>query len=145
MQVAIEKITPERAAEYAEKAHPGLRKRSSGVRGMAEFMRAGHWMESPDPIAFDTDGYLVNGRRRLLAIVASGIAREMVVVRDLSRIAFPEIDRGTRRSCRDRMLAQYANLRADEREAERQARAAKIQAAIAGSRADAREAAERGR
>jgi hypothetical protein len=117
MQPTIESITPEIASRYLETAHPTLRKViRSNVERFATVMRGGCWNQSPDAVAFDIDGSLINGRHRLLAVVKSRVTVPMLVVRELPRRAFESIDIGTCRSTRATVLAHGASYRADERE-----------------------------
>lgn len=50
------------------------------VATLAGMMRAGKWTVSPAPIAFDTQGNLVDGQHRLLAVVDSGVTCPFLVL-----------------------------------------------------------------
>lgn len=65
-------LTPVDALSILERVHPKQRKPSlARVRNLLLTMNAGKWHEPPftaDSIAFDSDGYLVNGLHRMLAL-----------------------------------------------------------------------------
>lgn len=86
--IRIEHITPHVAAKLLEKN----RNRGVSQRWVDEFARlmmAGEWRDSMgDPIAIDTDGNLVNGQHRLLAVVQSGHSADFVVQRGVDPTDF---------------------------------------------------------
>lgn len=66
-------ITPEIAQEWLNK-NPNYRKlRIARAKFYAEQMSNGRWQRTEEPICLDTDGNLVNGQHRLMAIVISGV------------------------------------------------------------------------
>lgn len=65
-------LSPVDAAEIIMRVHPKQRKPNLGrVRNLLLAMQSGKWHEPPftaDSIAFDSDGFLVNGMHRMLAL-----------------------------------------------------------------------------
>ncbi|MCD8286223.1 MAG: hypothetical protein LUD50_03235 [Clostridia bacterium] len=65
-------------------------------------LKTGRFVLDPyDCVGFNTDGVLVNGQHRLMAIAESGIGGWVVVVRNGNKDAFPIVDIGTKRSAGD--------------------------------------------
>jgi hypothetical protein len=104
MQPTIEIITPEVAVTYLNQIHRNQRRVSQHrVDALAEDMTTGNWFDSNDGIAFDENGFLINGQHRLLAIVKSGIAQQFIVIRNLSEKAFFTMDRGVKRTAKHQL------------------------------------------
>jgi hypothetical protein len=61
-------------------------------------MKAGRWLETHQGIAFDTDGRLIDGRHRLMAVAASGVTVRMWVFPEQTRETFDVIDTGYARA-----------------------------------------------
>ena len=83
MKVAIEVITPRQAEAYLAANvgnRPVLR---AVVARYAREMAAGNWLLTHQGIAFDSQGKLVDGQHRLMAIIEAGRAVQMVVTRDI--------------------------------------------------------------
>lgn len=68
-------------------------------------MKAGTWKETPEPIAFDENGDLVNGHHRMNAVIASESTIEFWVARGVPRGSVSKIDGGRSRSVSDRLYA----------------------------------------
>ena len=66
-------------------------------------MMRGEWQISPDAIAFDVAGDLVNGQHRLTALCESELSRPLpfLVVHGLPEEAYSVIDKGTKRTSGD--------------------------------------------
>lgn len=75
--------------------------RASAVAAYAADMTNGDWRWTGDPIRFATDGTLLDGQHRLLAIVESGVTIPLLVIRGLDRDAQEDIDRGVPRKYAD--------------------------------------------
>lgn len=90
-----ELITPFLASQMLKKVHPNQRSVSKGtVKRYSSMMKNGRWDLTPHGIIFDSDGYLVDGQHRLLAVVDSG-EDQMFTVHKLPRGAnVGGIDRG---------------------------------------------------
>jgi hypothetical protein len=73
-------ITPEMAARWLEKNTANNRNvNGPTVDVYARDMRAGRWQLTPQGVAFNRTGELVDGQHRLHAIIKAGVAVEMVV------------------------------------------------------------------
>lgn len=102
MTTTVEMIGPEKAEEYTRKAHPNQRKlRNNAVEQYAAAMKAGQWVLTPDGIAFDCEGNLIQGNHRLHAILRSGMTLPFNVTRNASEKSFAVLDQGLRRSYAD--------------------------------------------
>lgn len=67
----------------------------------AAYMEQGEFIETNDAICFTDDGRLINGQHRLTAIILSGKAQWMLVLRNLDPAAIHVMDRGRKRSLAD--------------------------------------------
>lgn len=99
--VRIEIITPEMAKEYLEHNNKNRPCSERQVNEYATRMKAGEWMLSPDAIAFDYNGNLINGQHRLKAVVKSGINCQFYVGRNCMPSVFVVTDEGRKRSAGD--------------------------------------------
>lgn len=88
MDYQVEKITPEKAAEYlkANTANPrGTKLNMARVKQYAHDMKAGLWELNGEAIQFGEDGTLKNGAHRLAAIITANVPVETVVIRGIDR------------------------------------------------------------
>lgn len=72
-------ISPEQAAKWLERNDNNRNVNVAKVKKMAKDMREGHWDTTHQGIAIASDGTLVDGQHRLLAIVESGVTVRMNV------------------------------------------------------------------
>jgi len=101
MQQRIEVITPEKAESYLQVTHPNQRPINAGrVRMYANEMTNGSWEIVPDSIAFDENGYLVNGRHRLEAVLKADATITAFVASGLPANSFPVMDQGQKRNAK---------------------------------------------
>jgi len=85
-----------------EMNHPNNRRKKLWKIGlMVEDIKNGRWRETHQGIAFDTDGWLVDGQNRLEAIAESGIGVVMMVCFDVPKEGVPVFDTGSVRSVSD--------------------------------------------
>ena len=99
MKLEIIKVTPDKAKKWLAKNHPHNRSVSwNRVEAFVNDMVAGNWRLTHQGIAFDGDGYLIDGQHRLHAVVNSGKAIEMAVVTNETAGFHDPIDRGAPRS-----------------------------------------------
>lgn len=99
--VAIERVTPEIAKGLLKNA-PYQRKISqTTVEFYARMMTEGLWHFTGEAIMVDWDGNNANGRHRLLAIISSGRAQNLVVVRGIDPDSFDAMDQGKSRTFGD--------------------------------------------
>lgn len=108
-----ELVTPEKARLMLQARYAGQRKLSdSDVRRWARDMAAGNWTLSPDGVAFDTVGQLVNGQHRLHAIIRSNTNQILLIVRGLPTRSYDAMDTGKKRTFGDLLRSRqykYAN------------------------------------
>lgn len=100
-EVSIEIVDAEMAKEMLAAQINKRPMRAAWVREYADLMTRKKWGLSQDAIVVDIDGHLRNGQHRLQAIVDTGMAQYLVVLRGVS----PEIDKncdmGKRRTVKD--------------------------------------------
>jgi hypothetical protein len=95
-------VTPERANEWLRLNRHNRQIRKSKVQHYAEIMLKNDWaQEHPDPIIFDTNGVMINGQHRLLAIVQSQKTQRMRVLRNVPPEMAHVIDKGVVRDTAD--------------------------------------------
>jgi len=92
-------VTPEMAADWLDTRNPdGNRSLSRLISGRyADAMRRGEWKVTHQGLAFDTDGWVVDGQHRLSGIANSGVVVQIWVFPDMPRDTFDAIDVGRRR------------------------------------------------
>lgn len=104
-------ITPEMAEQFLLSDMPGNRSINANYIGtMVRDMEKDTWKRSPQPISFDTDGKLIDGRHRLNALVLSQKPQFMFVVRNCPSSCMDHIDCGRKRGLVDRLRIGYPEL-----------------------------------
>lgn len=98
---SLELVTPEIAEQWLTKNTHNRRQRESGKEKYARDMESDAWIENGDAIRFAKDGTLLDGQHRLSAIVESGVAITLLVVRGLDRSAQKTMDSGIIRPTAD--------------------------------------------
>jgi hypothetical protein len=101
MEITIEKITPEVAADYLQLNVENRKLHEKTVERFARAMRAGRWKLTTQGIAFDIDGRLVDGQHRLAACILIDEPFETLVFRNAPRDMFDVLDDGKHRSGAD--------------------------------------------
>jgi hypothetical protein len=103
-------VSPQIADQWLSR-NPHNRPVSQGrVREYAALMAKGEWLLSPDAIAFDWNGNLMNGQHRLWALIESEQTLTFLVVRGLHPEAFKITDTGKSRSANDVLVIEgYPN------------------------------------
>lgn len=93
------KITPEIAQDWlTNRNSPSNRNLSEYVAARyAKVMTEGRWMPTHQGIAFDSEGWLMDGQHRLRAVVLSGCVVEMFVIPDCDSATFAVLDNGHKR------------------------------------------------
>ena len=100
-------ITPDLAEIWLSTANTANRALSRmRVEQMVHDMSNGEWRITPDLIAFNADGVLINGQHRLAAIAKSGVTIRMWVMKNLPLDAFQVTDDVKRRSFGDYLSIQ---------------------------------------
>lgn len=107
-------VTPKLAEEWLKRNVNNRKLDRSLVARLAADFSSGHYTQTHQGAAFDTDGNLVDGQHRLHAIVASGVTVRMLVTRGLKPEARAKIDTGNARSL-PQVLAMSYGMRDAER------------------------------
>lgn len=96
----IVNITPDMASDWlAMRVFEGNRKPAKAkIEQHSAAMKAGRWLETHQGIAFDTEGRLIDGRHRLMAVSGSGVTVRMWVFPEQTRDTFDVIDTGYARA-----------------------------------------------
>jgi hypothetical protein len=91
-------ITPETAHAWLTDRNHGNRNLSLTVaQEYATAMKAGRWQLTHQGVAFDTEGNILDGQHRLLAITLAGVSVDMLVFVGMDRSTFTVLDAGRRR------------------------------------------------
>lgn len=93
------KVTPEAADDWLKnRNHPKNRALSERVATKyARTMKEGRWLPTHQGLAFDEDGFLIDGQHRLRAIVLAGVPVEMFVIPGCDFETFAVLDSGHKR------------------------------------------------
>lgn len=97
----VETITPEKAARWLELNEGNRNIVPAHVKRLAKDMARGVFATTNETVAFDLSGRLIDGQHRLTAIVESGKAVQMIVVRNLPEDARLWVDQGRKRTLSD--------------------------------------------
>ena len=101
---SLEFITPEKAQFYLEKNFENNRKISrNNLEELKKEMRNSRFILSDSAICFDTDGTLVNGQHRLMAVVQTGMTQPFLVVKNMPSKSKQIMDVGKSRCMSDRI------------------------------------------
>jgi hypothetical protein len=93
-----ERITPTMAKNLLKNNIGNRKMRQRIVTQYASDMASGRWKFNGDAIRIDSKGNVLDGQHRLQAIVESGVAQTMLVVRGLEESVRSVIDIGAKRS-----------------------------------------------
>ena len=88
-------ITPEYATELLAKSHAGQERRRNErhVKKLARIMSEGNWQSlNGDTIVLDTDGCVIDGQHRLLAVIQSQCVIVAILVTGVNPLAYYSID-----------------------------------------------------
>lgn len=96
-----ELVTPEMAAELLKRNTNNRDQRTTRINRLAQKLIAGRWTVTHQGVAIGADGTLYDGQHRLEAIVKSGVAVWMLVVRGLMPESRADIDSGEKRLTND--------------------------------------------
>lgn len=109
-------ITPEIAADWLENRNVENRRKSNvAARKYARLIQAKRWKCTHQGIAFDRDGFLIDGQHRLMAIVATKVSTKLFVipfVEGMDDNTFDVLDSGHRRQAAQLLKGPGANARA---------------------------------
>lgn len=97
----LKTVTPRMAKDWLKRNVRNRAVRPSMVDAYARDMLAGRWQVTGEAIKFDTNDALSDGQHRLSAIVKSGVAVEMLIVRGVAPDAQTVMDSGAKRTASD--------------------------------------------
>jgi hypothetical protein len=103
MRFQIETVTPAKAEKWLQKNASNRRPSDMTIAAYARDIEAGNWELTPQAVAFNVNGDLLDGQHRLHAVIKSNKAVKMVIVRGCNHDVRKYIDRGRKRSLSDRM------------------------------------------
>ena len=102
MKTEVMAITPELAEKWLSEYNLRNRPlRENAVRTLARQIERGEWQLSHQGIAFDEEGFLLDGQHRLAAIARAGQPVQVMVTFGASRSSFSVVDTGQKRTARD--------------------------------------------
>lgn len=104
ISATVESITPELAKKYLETQQLNRNVNKLRVSEYADRMRKNQWVIS-QPITFDSEGCLIDGQHRLLAVVKFGCPVTFSVMRGLPKVSASVFDIGQKRT-----IAQVAKI-----------------------------------
>lgn len=91
-------VTPEMARAFLERNKTNRPVSRREVERLKRVLEADMWRYNGEAVKFDKNGDLRDGQHRLTAIAESGVAAELLVVRDLDPKAFTTLDQGRKRT-----------------------------------------------
>ena len=100
-------VTPEMAKAWLDRNTQNRKMRRDVVDAFARDMKNGNWQTTHQGIAFDKNGVLIDGQHRLAAIVKSGVAIDLLVMRGFEPNAINYIDMGVKRRISDVIAVKY--------------------------------------
>lgn len=106
MQITIEEIGPDKAAEWLTKNALNRNIRRAHVDALARDMKAGRWKLTGQAVQFDTNDKLKDGQHRLTAIVESGCTITSAVAYGVEPDAQSVMDVGRSRTYSDKLKLQ---------------------------------------
>jgi len=94
-------VTPEMAAEWLKRNKTNRVIRPLWISEIVVMIKTGKWLLTHQGIAFDEEGFLIDGQHRLMAIVETGISVPMQVTTDSGAATFEVVDTGKTRNMAD--------------------------------------------
>lgn len=111
MNMKIEEITPYYAMKLLEMNTNNRPINKNIINNYTESMKRGKWQYNGDSIRISKTDCILDGQHRLNAIIKSGLAFQMLVIRGLPDEVFQTIDRGKKRSIGDTLHIKGYNNR----------------------------------
>ena len=99
-------LTPELAKKYMKQNYCSNRNiRAAWVNELSRDILEGNWnpklSEVQDPIIFSSDGKMINGQHRCLAVITANKPVKITVAKDVPEDLYPFLDRGSKRNLAD--------------------------------------------
>jgi len=90
--VSFETIGPAEATAYLKQSSVAVELNKAHLDAMTRDIVARRWMANPQPICFSASGRLVNGRHRLMAVIAAHLPIAVSVVRGVPEDSYATYD-----------------------------------------------------
>lgn len=97
-------VTPQLAASWLQLNVSNRKPNTNYIRQYIQDILMGNWEMIGDPIRFSTEGRLMDGQHRLMAIMRANKCVKMVVMVGVNPNAFTHIDSGNRRTVSDSLF-----------------------------------------
>ncbi|MFX4300109.1 hypothetical protein [Pseudosulfitobacter pseudonitzschiae] len=94
----ISELTPDTCAMILMRNRSNVHIPAQAVKEYAEAMSAGAWIYNAQPILFDINNNLIDGRKRLMASVMSGVTFRSLIIHGVQKDTIHTIDQHRRRS-----------------------------------------------
>jgi hypothetical protein len=103
MPVTIKKktVSPAMAKAWLAKRAPNRNIRERSVETLMLYMSRGEFLDTGDPVKFNTDGVLIDGQHRLSALEQFGKPMELWIAEGIASAAMPVLDIGITRKPND--------------------------------------------
>jgi len=102
LRITVEKVGPEVAQSWLDAQGLNRNFKTRMVDAIARDIREGNWRTTGDTIKFDSEGRLLDGQNRLMAIVRSGMTVELAIARNvIADDVLIAVDHGTPRTVAD--------------------------------------------
>lgn len=112
-QPTVIEVTPDMASDWLSyRNHPLNRPLSKSVAGkyQADMLAVpSRWRETPEPMIFDTEGYIISAQHRLKAVANSGTTQRFLIHPDQPRDIFDVVDQGYKRTAAHVLRVPYAS------------------------------------
>jgi hypothetical protein len=110
MHFSVQTITPAGADGLLSSNTLNRRIKNPHLEKMARDMSAGEWRFTGHPITIDSEGVLIDGQHRLLAVIRSGIAQRFLIIENLHPESRVVTDTNAVRSFNDWLvMEEYTN------------------------------------
>lgn len=100
---AVEAVDPAKAKKWMQRNRRNRPVKKAAVAKYARDMRNGAWALNGEPFKFDTDGFMIDGQHRALAVIESGATIRTFVIRNIPSATFATMDQGVKRGGGDHM------------------------------------------
>lgn len=101
MQYEEVEVTPELAEEWFSGMATNRRLSESNLSAIVQAMKDGYWHNDGTPIRFNTEGRMIDGQHRCMAISIVGKPQTFFVIRGVENDAMVTLDTGKSRSRSD--------------------------------------------
>jgi hypothetical protein len=102
-------MTPKLASQILERNINNRSVRPNMVRQIVNDIKCGRWMLNPQPVSIASDGTLLDGQHRLMAVVQAGQAVQMMLASNCQAECFATIDTGNPRTPGDILKVEGAS------------------------------------